>query len=65
MLQVHREQYQDHYTTLSSEFHDIIVLGFCSICFIIVFRVSNESVTLDDFLRGDKEAQKEVWSSAK
>ncbi|KAJ7697543.1 GMC oxidoreductase-domain-containing protein [Mycena metata] len=40
------EEYQDHYTTISSE---------------IVFRVSNESATSDDFLRGDKEVQKEVF----
>ena len=52
------EQYQDHYTTLSrtfSAFH-------FHICVLIVsvYRVSNESVTLDDFLRGDKETQERV-----
>jgi alcohol oxidase len=29
-------------------------------CVILVYRVSNESTTLDDFLRGDEQAQKEV-----
>jgi alcohol oxidase len=27
----------------------------------LVYRVSNESATLDDFLRGDKEVQKELF----
>ncbi len=29
---------------------------------IVVYRVSNESFTLDDFLRGDKEVQKELFA---
>ena len=53
-----REQYQDHYTTLTCAY------GFWRSDFYSnhtsVYRVSNESFTLDDFLRGDKEAQKEV-----
>ncbi len=28
----------------------------------VVYRVSNESFTLDDFLRGDKEVQKELFA---
>ena len=53
-----REQYQDHYTTLTCAY-GLWRSGFDS-PLTSVYRVSNESFTLDDFLRGDKEAQKEV-----
>lgn len=34
----------------------------CTDLYVIVFRVSNETVTTDDFLRGVKEVQREVRS---
>ncbi|KZT56112.1 GMC oxidoreductase [Calocera cornea HHB12733] len=47
------EQYQDHYTTLTHK-HAPISIG-------LVYRVSNDSVTTNDFLRGDKATQDKLF----
>ena len=55
------EEYQDHYTTLSSELSRYVPSPRTKVYNVfIVFRVSNETITLDDFLRGDKDVQREV-----
>ena len=62
-MEINREQYQDHYTTLSSKScaPEIKNLFWCD----LVFRASNETLTTDSFLRGDKEAQDKVsWLSS-
>lgn len=54
------EEYQDHYTTLSSKSIQLPSSVHLHLIHVLVYRVANETVTLDDFLRGDKEVQKEV-----
>ena len=58
------EEYQDHYTTLSSEGPPFATRTSSLLIKSspLVYRVSNDTVTLDDFLRGDKDTQKELFT---
>ena len=55
------EQYQDHYTTLSSEAFLSLTLFTRTAYLSLVYRVSEETPTLDAFLRGDPEARRELF----
>lgn len=55
-----REEYQDHYTTLTRTYFPLRNKRAPASNITLVFRVSNETLTTDEFLRGVKDVQDEV-----